>query len=979
MSSTRIQASNLQAEDHSPVKCRTLVSLLEARAQATSGRCRFSFTTDGVNVDASLTCRELWLHSCDFARQLRTVVSAGDRVLINLEPGVDFVIAFFGCLCAGVVAVPVAPGRRCAERLDGIVADCSAAGTIISSGVECTSGSARFRFLQTGSHDSGFDFEASAAAKQSAGFVRTDASASGFAGASRTVSNVGVPDRSSDGSLSLADHRSVATLKATDLCMLQYTSGSTSDPKGVMLTHANILHNLQTIAEAFGANSESCGVIWLPPFHDMGLIGGLLVPLFAGFPVYLMSPQSFIHRPQRWLRAVSHFKATISGGPTFAWEQCTRRITDRQIADLDLSTWSVAFCGAEPIRANVLDQFAERFSGIGFARRAFYPCYGLAESTLMVTGSDRHHELRQLSVDRAVLLQEGKIELREDSQDKTCRLTSCGVPRRQDVRIVDADTGQVCSTGTVGEIQVSGPSVATGYWSDSALSTSTFGNHVPGDSGTYLKTGDLGAIWQGQLYVLGRIKDLLIVNGTNIPAEDIEDICVRSHNMLRAGCCAAIVGVDGADQQITLLAEVPRKARRDEMLAATLAAGVAVRGAFGTVAFTVQAVRDGSLPRTSSGKLRRRECRMRMSHNALETVDNDRTADSLPPSGNPVEGRDLLKAIAPFATESLGRSWYELAVTVVPLLLALALTAIPSLGIAVRTVGSVCVGLLLVRLFIIYHDYQHGAIFRKSPAANWLMGMFGVFILSPPRSWRYLHNFHHARNSQFATSEIGSFPVQTTVQYASATRWQRVRYRLARSTAVVVAGYPCVFVVGFCLKSIVKQPRRYWDSAVAILVHIAALIALGMAGWSFLILCYVMPLWLAMMIGTYLFYVQHNFPDVKLKPRKEWCFEFAALHSSSYLDVHPVLHWLTGNIGYHHIHHLNSRVPFYRLPEVFEAIPELQHPGRTNLTLPEILRCLRLKLWDAQENRMITFREFHENVSRTNRAKFARCHSAVGT
>ncbi len=318
--------------------------------------------------------------------------------------------------------------------------------------------------------------------------------------------------------------------------------------------------------------------------------------------------------------------------------------------------------------------------------------------------------------------------------------------------------------------------------------------------------------------------------------------------------------------------------------------------------------------------------------------------------------QELIQASREFSVEDPKESWTLLLTTLALLAFLFAAAASPISGV-LRFASSFGAGLVLLRVFMFYHDYLHGAIFRNSRAADWIMWPYGLFILNPPNVWKRSHNYHHQNNAQMVTAGIGSFPVMTVEQYERAGTWTRLRYRATRSPITILLGYFTIFLMGMCLKSFVTDPRRHWDSLVALILHFA--LAFGLyyvGGVSLLFYCLVFPLFVSCALGAYLFYIQHNFPGVSLKPREEWDFVFAALNSSSYMEAGTILRWLTGNIGYHHVHHLNARIPFYRLPDAMAAIPELQTPERTSLRPRDVYKCLKLKLWDPAEDRMVDFR-----------------------
>jgi acyl-lipid omega-6 desaturase (Delta-12 desaturase) len=274
----------------------------------------------------------------------------------------------------------------------------------------------------------------------------------------------------------------------------------------------------------------------------------------------------------------------------------------------------------------------------------------------------------------------------------------------------------------------------------------------------------------------------------------------------------------------------------------------------------------------------------------------------------------------------------------------------------VKASFSVLAGLTLVRLFIFYHDFLHGAIFQDSPFMKWVMWTFGILILNPPNIWKRSHNYHHQKNAQIATASIGSFPVMTISQYENATRFEKLGYRAARSPFNMLFGYFTIFILGMCVSSFVKDPRKHPDSLLALVVHGALIASLWFfCGPSVLIFGLFIPFSISHSLGAYLFYIQHNFPGVELRPRTDWDYLFAALRSSSFMDGSPLTHWFTGNIGYHHVHHLNARIPFYRLPEVMAAIPELQDPIRTSLSLVNIYRSFQGNLWNPTTNKMVRF------------------------
>jgi omega-6 fatty acid desaturase (delta-12 desaturase) len=309
-----------------------------------------------------------------------------------------------------------------------------------------------------------------------------------------------------------------------------------------------------------------------------------------------------------------------------------------------------------------------------------------------------------------------------------------------------------------------------------------------------------------------------------------------------------------------------------------------------------------------------------------------------------------------YAKDSSWKSWWCVLSTAFLLAVATAGTLF-NFPLTIRIVCSVFAGLLSLRFFVIYHDQQHHAILPKSRLAEFLMRLFGIWALSPSSVWRSSHNHHHAHNSKLRGSHIGSFPIMTKEQYLNSSKSKRFQYLFMRHPLTILFGYIFVFLYGMSIYPFINDPRKHYDCLIAFIVHIVAGMALVcIFGWLAMLFVLIIPRFIASAIGSYLFYAQHNFPGVSFNDNAGWTYEKAALESSSYMKTSPVMGWFTGNIGYHHIHHLNSRVPFYRLPEVLRKIPELQKPKTTSLHPLEIFRCLRLKVWDVESQRMVGLR-----------------------
>ncbi|MFP2926241.1 fatty acyl-AMP ligase, partial [Pyxidicoccus sp. 3LG] len=408
------------------------------------------------------------------------------------------------------------------------------------------------------------------------------------------------------------------------MAFLQYTSGSTGSPRGVVLTHANLLHNSHAIQRCFEHDSNSVGVIWLPPYHDMGLIGGILQPLHVGFPVVLMSPLDFLARPMRWLQAVSRYRATTSGGPNFAYELCVRKATPELVSQLDLSSWSLAFNGAEPLHPATLQRFRETFAPCGFRPEAVYPCYGLAEATLIASGGRKAALPLQHSVRKDAL--EANEAVPVSSTDAgALTLVGCGTRLPdQELLIVEPQGRLPLPEGRVGEVWLRGPSIARGYWNRPEETEATFHARRADDpaAGPYLRTGDLGFLRDGELFITGRLKDLIIVRGRNHYPHDLERTAVACHAALRPGCSAAF-GVEATGgEQLVLVQEVDTRKAFDAA-ALTEAIREAVAAEHGVVLHAVVLIEPGSLPKTSSGKVQRRATRAAWLEGQLQVVSSD--------------------------------------------------------------------------------------------------------------------------------------------------------------------------------------------------------------------------------------------------------------------------------------------------------------------------------------------------------------------
>nr|AYM54128.1 amino acid adenylation domain protein [Chondromyces catenulatus] len=571
----------------------TLVDRLVACAVSSPELALFTFA-DGDNGDADqvLTARALDRCARSLAARLQARLAPGDRVLLTAPPGREFVVGFFGCLYAGLTVAPTFPPdpsrlQRTLPRFRSILAHAGPA-AVLSTALGCAASTALAEYAPEALNVPWFAIDDENAGRE-ADWVRAD-------------------------------------VALESIAMLQYTSGSTSAPRAVALSHANLWHNAAATAEAFGLGPESRSVFWVPPYHDMGLIGGIVQTAYGGYPALLMSPLTFLQRPLRWLLAVTRFRATVSGGPNFAFDLCVRKSTPAERELLDVSTWRVAFCGAEPVRAETIERFVETFAPCGFRREAFVPCYGLAESTLMVSTSSQV-EGPVTRVARTDALERGRVEVvapAEASSARTNVLVSVGAPTRGlDVAIVDPLARTRCAPGQVGEVWVAGGSVAQGYWNDEAQTAATFGAALVGEGeARYLRTGDLAVIVDGRLFITGRAKDLIIVDGRNVYPQDIEHTAERAHTAVRPGCSVAFSVPGASGERVVVVCELERREAAARGVVEHVLAAIrrAITLQHDVVPAALFLVKAGTIPKTSSGKVQRRATREAFLTNALELI-----------------------------------------------------------------------------------------------------------------------------------------------------------------------------------------------------------------------------------------------------------------------------------------------------------------------------------------------------------------------
>jgi len=583
----------------------TLVEILRWRAIQQPEQRTYTYLVDGEAEGDALTYAALDCQARSIGALLQSYRASGERALLLYPAGLEFIAAFFGCLYAGMIAVPLPPPnpaqpQRTLPRLRAIISDAQPSVVLTTSAIL--------------SNMEGLIAQASELQKLL--WLATDKVAGSLA----------------------QEWRDPGATRDT-LALLQYTSGSTAEPKGVMISHGNLLHNSAYINRVFALIPDSVTVTWLPAFHDMGLTNGIIQPVYKGRPCYLMPPVSFLMRPIRWLQAISRYKATISGGPNFAYELCTRRITPEQRETLDLSSWDVAYNGAEPIRADTMKQFAAAFASCGFRPGAFHPCYGLAEATLLVSGGSLRDEMFR-TIQVAAFEQNRVVDACAQQQNVRTLAGSGHALHDTKVVIAHPESLTACAADEVGEIWVSGPSVAQGYWNrpeDSERSCRAYLKDT-GD-GPFLRTGDLGFMKDGELFVTGRLKDLIIISGRKLYPQDIELTVEQSHPALRPACCAAFSSDGAGEEHLIIAAEVePRyqPAVRNPPVGETRAHPTgrwpldveavvrtirrAVAEAHDVRVHTVVLLRAGRIPKTTSGKVQRHICQASFLKGTLERL-----------------------------------------------------------------------------------------------------------------------------------------------------------------------------------------------------------------------------------------------------------------------------------------------------------------------------------------------------------------------
>ncbi len=564
----------------------SMTDLLAMRAAENPDGQAFAYVPEREGPRVTLTYRELEMRARATAARLSRQTTIGDRAILLFPPGLDFIVAFFGCLAAGLVAVPLMVPRRTAARDSSaaILKDCNPRVVLTS------------KDLWDGRLDLKEKFD-------------------------RTNFLWMVVDADDD--LLSAPDVDVRTSGPHDIALLQYTSGSTSSPKGVMVSHGNIIANLEMIRLCMNNPARATSVSWVPLYHDMGLMMGVMQPLYLGGMSVLLSPAAFMRRPLSWLQEIHAHRAALTSSPNFAFELCVSRLQPEMMRGIDLSCWQLALNGAEPVQADTIDRFTRAFAPYGFDPGTMYPGYGLAEATLLVSGGLRGAEPVRRRVSRDALRNDLVTAPRGDIDAQWVIASGRCVPGAR-IAIVNPETSRRIPTLSVGEVWVSGPSIARGYWHDPEATAATFEARIAGDCREpWLRTGDLGFLDpDGALYLTGRIKDLIIIRGMNHYPQDIERTVQDSHAALRRDCGAAFSVVDetGAER-LVVVQEVERTQRRHldiEPLLRTIRE--AVTTAHEITVFSIELIRPASLPKTTSGKIQRSVARRLWLENALDIV-----------------------------------------------------------------------------------------------------------------------------------------------------------------------------------------------------------------------------------------------------------------------------------------------------------------------------------------------------------------------
>lgn len=580
----------------------SLIDVLDHWAEQLPDKSAYIFLADGENKEETITYAELKRRVVTFAANIQQTTKPNERVLLLNPPGIDFIISFLGCLYAGNIPVPLyPPDKHSLSRMVSVSLDCDASTALANS----------LTIEKFDSYKTLYSETLQKKSKDYADFVKV-------------VDRLKLIDSDilqRDINNTLRESRP----KANQTAFLQYTSGSTNHPKGVMVSHGNLVHNSWLIHKLTLHDTNHCKVSWLPPFHDMGLIGEILQNLYGGMTLVFMAPNTFLKRPIRWLKAITKYSQlgpVSCGSPNFGYEFCIETVSDDQLEQLDLSNWKLAYNGAEPVRITTVERFIEKFKPCGFKASAFHPTYGLAENTLIVSVSEMHEEPIITTLDADLLKQNIAKEV-TNSYPNTIQLPSCGnITDDQRVAFVNPDTLAECPDGHIGEIWVKGGSVALGYWNNEEETQRTFKAHISDTGeGPFLRTGDLGFTLNKRLYITGRLKDMVIICGQNHYPQDIEVTVEESHEAIRTGGGAAFSIDNQGNEVLVIVYEVKRKYLKQTNMEElkTIIRDTVIKK-HGLAVYDIVFIEQSSFPKTTSGKLQRRLCKKLYLEGKLEII-----------------------------------------------------------------------------------------------------------------------------------------------------------------------------------------------------------------------------------------------------------------------------------------------------------------------------------------------------------------------
>jgi len=581
-------------------KATTFIDIIRIRAEQNPDYRALTFLTNNGNLE--LTYSELDIKIRRLAARLQNMGLEGERALLLYPPGFDYIVGYFACLYSGVIAVPVYPPdpsnlRKTLPRLQAIVKDAKAI-------VALSTQEILDDVKNINSHDSKLT-DSNNMSEQfnlilNLKWLATDNLGNGF-----------------------EENWKYPNVNSESIAYLQYTSGSTGAPKGVMINHQNLLHNSNMIYHGFGLDNDGYeGVIWLPIYHDMGLIGGILQPIFAGFHFTLLSPIDFLKRPLRWLQIISDIKdkSVVSGGPNFAYDLCLRASNQQKREKLDLCNWKLAFSGAEPVRAETINEFSKAFEVSGFEKKAFYPCFGLAEGTLIVSGGDTNNEPLEISIDKEKLKSNKAVEVTDYNIEKI-KFVSSGTSLLDGIiKIVNHETRTICEDNEIGEVWAASQSIAQGYWEKPVVSRETFQAYTSDtNEGPFLRTGDLGFMVEDELFITGRLKDLIIIRGSNHYPQDIEATVENSNNLLRPGGTASFSADVNNEEQLVIVQEARAKqnVNWEDVVEDIKKAVLEIHN---ILPHTIVLIQPKSIFKTSSGKIKRNATKQAFSEKSLDII-----------------------------------------------------------------------------------------------------------------------------------------------------------------------------------------------------------------------------------------------------------------------------------------------------------------------------------------------------------------------